>query len=511
MSLHDLPTELLLYIFKLIADHPADGSDSVIAGTSLSRVCRLWRELALSLQELWAALPRTDSAFTNLCLERCLSAPLYLNLKSLFLGTEDKRQAVQCLYPHFGRVKRISLIVHESRLYRYETYPIGLRELKNALRAQPLCALEHLELKLVTYPGEAYGPPMPMPSELSQTLFPATLHDLTCSNIIFARDQHVAFSNIRRLDLVQVQAWHCLDDISAFFRSMPLLEYFSHTRFILNFSTNPTLVPNALPASRSVQMRYLRTFRMEGLLPHAYAVFSCLEIPSSATLIIQDTDPGIDTAILIMLYRHIPDQYLELLKSISSALYTHFAIAIARDIHYDSVRLDRHIVTALDVAGDSFDGTSWAHTNVLPAPGNIRLHLPPVQFLDDLEFESAALEAACKFILPIFSTASIVELGKLVEPCQASMFTAARIIQLESVKAMSAFARGPLRTALECVRVMGVALHEETDAEECRKVVRYLREGGREVRLELVKCDVSPQALESLRGDMQPWKVVCDE
>ncbi|VDB83080.1 unnamed protein product [Peniophora sp. CBMAI 1063] len=513
MNMHDIPAELLLYIFTTIAKDPPDKDDPVVVGTVLSGVCRRWRELATSSQELWSTLPRRSATFTDLCLTRCTTAPLNVVIETLFLRMEDRRLAFRAIYPHCSRVKRLSLTVHESRLYRYETYPIELSELADAFQAQLPDALEDLALKLVTYPGDAHGPPQHMPTEISGALLPPSLRLFACRNAILPHDLHLKFTNLRHVDFVRVEAWHNVEGMVAFFQSMPLLESFSHTNFISK-NIHSMLTPGALPAPRSVRMKHLREFKMVGLTVCAFAAFSCLDFPPSATLIIKDDDPGFSNEFILTSGLQLTPRYRQFLARASSALHHHFAGAIARQVHYDAVRLDEDVISPLVAHSESSNATiDPPYDNVLPTPGNLELQLPSIAGFDTPDYFPDLGAEIAKYILPIFSAASVVELGDWVEPCETDAFTSARTMILKSASAMESFSHGPCRTSLEHVHVVGVDFSEsESDeVEGCVKVAARLRDVESEARLTLAKGGLSEQVLENIRGILVSRVVISED
>ena len=86
-----LPAEILAGIFVLCMNYDISSFDPMQSPLLVSRVCRGWRQVALSTQNLWSSITVTDyrssSKMAKLWMSRAISAPLTIRLDSTYDST----------------------------------------------------------------------------------------------------------------------------------------------------------------------------------------------------------------------------------------------------------------------------------------------------------------------------------------------------------------------------------------------------------------------------------------
>lgn len=344
MSVQALPPELLLPIIKGATEGvDTVGINPVPGYTTLSHVCRRWREIAVTCQDLWAVIPQKNCSWTELCLSRCTSAPLVL----LFPLPLAPMAVLEMTYPHLSRVKWFIVDLRRG-LHRRGTHQAIIDYMAFILRGHlqhlvPTPPLERLHILLDT---NSRGFPVPTHLRDLEFLCGPTLNELTLSNIVLSRISDVqrrSFSNLRSLTFRNTTAWTDMDEMLMLLEAVPLLQDYWHTGAGL-LPEGCLGLPDSLPAPGTVRLGHLRALHLESTsnLLEAYVLFSCLAFPSVASLYIGAGTLNAAADGLTM------EQYTALLERVSDALRSHFAGAFALKAYYHAVRLGDDAVCTLD-------------------------------------------------------------------------------------------------------------------------------------------------------------------
>ncbi|KAF8218091.1 hypothetical protein K438DRAFT_18091 [Mycena galopus ATCC 62051] len=184
-----LANEIVSEIFIRVLPYPrCPPLFGILSPTSLTRICRQWREVALSTPELWRAISLSSYVIPferrapvyDLWLKRSRSSPLSLNHGG---GVEDPVQALALIIPHRARWEYAKLCISAAHLGQIEG-------------RMPL--LRHLDLEvgfgatdLVTF-GE-----LPL-------LRSVVLNDVAASRAV------LPWSQLTSLALIRVHLYECL-------------------------------------------------------------------------------------------------------------------------------------------------------------------------------------------------------------------------------------------------------------------------------------------------------------
>ncbi|KZV69013.1 hypothetical protein PENSPDRAFT_493498 [Peniophora sp. CONT] len=361
MSVHALPTELLLDIFNLVAKDPPDKGDMVTVCTGLSHVCQRWRQIAVSCEAFWTVLPRRSTQWTNLCLSRCPSALLQLDFRASMAQDTDYQHAARLVFPRFMRAKHLRLALdHNSATL--------LEEISAALPAWPLAIIEDVD---VAFRRRAYPHVEQLPL-LPAALFPSALQSVHIDSCTLLNAPTIFPPGIRRIELIDVRPWSTVHLVIQFFRAIPQLEYFLYrtTRHGLEV---PIDWQAPLPETRCVSLKHLRGLHLEGSLVDNYIIFSILVLQPSVSLTIKELLRNPSSRYLFLVLRGPSvEQYRNLTVRSGSALRSHFSEAIDRGAHYDVVRLDeRSINTVCD--DKAKPAHNWKHAAILPNSSELSL------------------------------------------------------------------------------------------------------------------------------------------
>lgn len=519
MGIHGLPAELLLIIFKFAATTPPRKGDKVSVCITLSHVCKKWRRLAISCQAFWALIPRRTTQWTNICLSRCLSTPLSLNIEAPCAAESDYHHAARLTFPHFMRAKHLRLVLDD----RTDAAAPLLQDISAALSAYPLSIVDDVN---VVFRGRApldpHGPSQqPL---LPATLFPSTVRSVYIDNCALLDTPTMFSSGIRRIEFVNIKPWPTVHIMAQFFRAIPQLEYFAYRLTEAGHDMHiDWKVP--LPEFRGVDLNHLRGLFLEGPINQNYVVFSCLSLPSNTALIMRNSKARRSRS-AFSTFPHDPprEQFQALVARSSSALQSHFADAVPRGAHYDAVRFEGDTISAARDKHSSAD-QSWRYVAILPAPGDICLEAPVKMILSDAELHRRSLEAVAT--LPIFTLARTIEFGNdfhwqdmltaMVAP------SAVQVVQLESLTAVDRFTHQLQKVEpkdifpkLECVRLLGIIFNERdidllSLGQGLVPTMRLIYAKNSRIRLELRRCVMSQANRQLLEARMDPWLVDYDE
>ena len=116
-----LPMEILIKIFMHCMDYSRSTSNPQLAPSLISRVCKGWRQVALSTQELWSSITVThyqpSSAKVKLWISRASSAPLSIRLYPI--NPQTLREAkiepvIAVLVQHCDRWRHLDLRIGDT-------------------------------------------------------------------------------------------------------------------------------------------------------------------------------------------------------------------------------------------------------------------------------------------------------------------------------------------------------------------------------------------------------------
>lgn len=129
-----LPAELLTQIFAFATTcpygiHSHQGTPSMFTISSLSSVCRYWREVAIGASSLWCHIDFSGSPDWNhphlLCatksLERSGSLPLQVHIEKWRDTLINNRRIIEVLTPHTNRIVSLHLRIKTCEAYRIVT------------------------------------------------------------------------------------------------------------------------------------------------------------------------------------------------------------------------------------------------------------------------------------------------------------------------------------------------------------------------------------------------------
>ena len=164
--LHDLPTELLIHIFRIFAWSTTDPSAQARRIMSLTWVCRYWRQTLISSATMWSVIlfkhpPPYEQAFT--WLERAGTSPLYVGIEERHSpedNTTDDDDDIEAkfsaeqiawlmdkLLEKLPQIRHLVIIVE-----RRWTTAMALDKLALIRHSQEKLCLERLEIHRTGYP-----------------------------------------------------------------------------------------------------------------------------------------------------------------------------------------------------------------------------------------------------------------------------------------------------------------------------------------------------------------------
>jgi hypothetical protein len=121
-----LPNEIVLEIFvHFLPVYPeCPPLTGVLSPTSLTHICRLWRQIAISTPMLWRAVALTDDAVSSqgvahiieLWLERSRSVPLSIKIV-LFDYDDVDAKALSSISAHRSHCEYLKLVPHDTVLF----------------------------------------------------------------------------------------------------------------------------------------------------------------------------------------------------------------------------------------------------------------------------------------------------------------------------------------------------------------------------------------------------------
>ncbi|KAJ7623971.1 hypothetical protein DFH06DRAFT_758716 [Mycena polygramma] len=187
-----LPNEITSEIFVHVLPPYPDFPELIgpFSPTSLTQICRSWREIALGTPKLWSAIslpaddPEWELRILELWLQRSLHRPLYIELGPVTTWAVNK--FVEAMTPHRARWEYLDIDLEGDNL-----------QFLNA----PMPLLRHLELTVTTEdegtldPVAAYGVPL---------LHTVVLDDLAAERII------LPWTQLTSLTLYRVFPSECL-------------------------------------------------------------------------------------------------------------------------------------------------------------------------------------------------------------------------------------------------------------------------------------------------------------
>ena len=108
-----LPAEILAKIFVLCMNYDTSSFDPMQSPLLVGRVCRGWRQVALSTQKLWSSITvtnyRSSSKMVKLWMSRAISAPLTIHLDSTYRSAGEIESAIAVLVQYCDRWQHLDM------------------------------------------------------------------------------------------------------------------------------------------------------------------------------------------------------------------------------------------------------------------------------------------------------------------------------------------------------------------------------------------------------------------
>ncbi|VDC02718.1 unnamed protein product [Peniophora sp. CBMAI 1063] len=337
--IHRLPTELLIDIFLRVHDMTgANDTHNHLRGPPacafLSYVCRRWRTVAISCQQLWASFPRSNQHWTRTCIERAHSCPVELRFDVWrpLPGLRDMQTLA------FSAIQRATTVTIYGEMDRYKE---GRRDMAWVLRGLATHETPLLEELRITLDQDGWDPyqPISLPGIFNDKP-PPNLRNVDLDGCLLRPPHAISAPSLTRLYLNSSCIWSGADDMIQFFRLVPQLESFE---FVYpgnddhGFSTQPSRTHSL----RCVSLPDLDEFNVEASFDAGLIMFSYIAFSPDAhlTLIPSDGESPLD--------RYTEDELGSLIARASTAVRAHFAKDIEEDICYPSVVIGSARISAM--------------------------------------------------------------------------------------------------------------------------------------------------------------------
>lgn len=462
-AVDDLPPELLEKIFVATLEHGGPRTRAP-PSADLSQVCHRWREIALACSRLWSSdLPYRSPDWTELCLSRCTSTVLDINVVHDTTTRFDHgyHAAVALVLSRLDRTRSLRLQMKHGPIMPNDAAIITsafLRAFKET-KKRPCHGLAELSLD---FGGRAPAPLLlrtmvPLIVDLFAGFAPiSNLETITLAGCTYNRRGNLSSkltgSHLRQLTLVDSVIWDSIDTAIAALQNTPKLEVLYVQTSEPHFEPYPSLSHE----TRCIKLPNLDIAVLRGLWQENIALFSYLAIPPRARLDIgsenymdSDSDPFDATALSV----------------VADAIRQHFAAALSQDVHYKEVEISGgHDFITITVTPEFGVANSDSHTlcPVDTLPDALELSMPWIEGADTQE---ALLQIFST--LPIFSTAETINLDPFIwqhYPEIYEPYTKVRVLKVEHVETYLAgydVKRAALFPALTHILFFGAAFRTE--------------------------------------------------
>ncbi|KZV70621.1 hypothetical protein PENSPDRAFT_734619 [Peniophora sp. CONT] len=352
---HQLPAELLatIFTFTAISLEHADFPHRNITHpwTYLSHVCRRWRSVAISCQELWSiTLPRNSEQWTAICLSRAYSTLLHVILGFAYMYREGAyHKASLQVMSQWPRIKTLHAnlaceLVADQLSIDQESLAT-LNSLFGTLSV-PNHDLEELSLSFQTSTDERHWIPVHLPSSMCPSLQLPQLREVNFGNCVLPYSPVSAPifpENLRILKLHNSKAWVNVDSMIQCLRATPRLHTLEYVFNIYLDDGDFECDPSHLYQPRCVPLLHLQDLTLSGCWIQNMTIFNYIAAPSRCNVQIGHSrwDPAhIDDEITA------EDAVFALVAVGREALKQHFAPASSQGIAFDFVLLSSTEVVA---------------------------------------------------------------------------------------------------------------------------------------------------------------------
>ncbi|KZV70616.1 hypothetical protein PENSPDRAFT_752418 [Peniophora sp. CONT] len=332
-----IPAELLRIIFIFAAISNGDNGRGPPPCTNISHVCRRWRAVALTSQELWSTcLPRQSTQWTTTCFSRTPSVLLDVLIGNGYLHDENYGEAALNILSQWPRVK--SFRAGFARFFASHGGP--LVEKSKAMvdtvfdtlkSANP--DLEVLHFNFTIDAGiSGHWTPVSIPSDLFSGQRPPYLREVEFANcgLPASPPTPIFGSSLCSLRLFNTRAWVDVDSMIQYLRAVPMLE-----KLVYRFSRSPDesfdCQPSRTHQPRAVPLPRLNTLSLGGFWTQNMTIFIYIAAPSQCHLEVLhcDWDYQVDD---------MPeDAALGLIALGAEAMKQHFMPATSQGVAFDSV------------------------------------------------------------------------------------------------------------------------------------------------------------------------------
>ncbi|VDB85260.1 unnamed protein product [Peniophora sp. CBMAI 1063] len=279
-----LPLELLNEIF--LATKALYGPDTAELDpppcTYLSHVCRTWRAAALMCQQLWSSVLRPHMEWTKLCLERCHHLPveIIISRRTAFLPQHPAYPAILLAY------LRARVIIIDFRGQPTSSYAPAFLAVSIGLLSPQHCPLPMLEeLQIHLSADDVHSRFILNRGIIGREIATRRLKRIAISCCELNSPLHSLSSSLETLILENVMPWGSCAELARTLGALTSLTWFEY-KWTRNHLQESILYAEALVTTPSVRLHKIKHFYLSGFLPEDVCIFSSLELPPTAEIIV---------------------------------------------------------------------------------------------------------------------------------------------------------------------------------------------------------------------------------
>ncbi|KZV61372.1 hypothetical protein PENSPDRAFT_301087 [Peniophora sp. CONT] len=333
-GIDDFPPELLEKIFLSGLEYGGPRTRAP-SSANLSHVCHKWRAIALACSRLWSInLPYGSLDWTKLCLSRCSSATLDVNVVHDVATMTDVvyQSAIELVLAHLDRTRSLRLHVKHGVGLKDVNVIVGvfLKAFGRALKGNTVSRLTSISIEADHYPSD--GPAL---NEILGYIFTSFAPISTTRSVKFTGCELKDYErlsprfmsqNIRELMLYDSNCWRHIDGAIACLQATPMLEILHIQNDVYHFDTTSTL----LHAPRCAQLPNIREVILRGSWRENIALFHHIAIPPHAKLTIASNND---------LYNDFDPSDSDMFARMADAFRQHFSAALSQGVHYEELRI----------------------------------------------------------------------------------------------------------------------------------------------------------------------------
>ncbi|KAI0061702.1 hypothetical protein BV25DRAFT_1826428 [Artomyces pyxidatus] len=313
-----LPEELLLEIFAHLPNYAARrrrGRDCPPHWLSVTRVCTLWRRVALACPDLWRFIPLESEPWTQAALKHSKDALITIRAaKWPKPSTLEDPYAKQLALEHISRAREITLVDFNNNI----SYGVTVNCNSDESSPKPSPHLEVLRLRVDI--RSCTGLRL---SGVFDEIPTPKLRDLRLHNLFIRwtspllQSTALTHLELQVQEIPALRTWDCVEDLAQTLSRMPLL----HTLVLLNvFPPNTAVPPGLLP--ERLDFPHLATIRFAGssIMEH---ILACIAAPACVEFALVLNTDYVESPLPLPLPQHrMPDALTTFFSRTGDKLYS---------------------------------------------------------------------------------------------------------------------------------------------------------------------------------------------